>query len=164
MQIIDHRGRLFGLINLVDLAVVLLVLVVAAAAYYRLGGGEDQRHREGGTPLEVLLEVSEVRQPTVDVLREGDIVYDHTTGEVIGEIAAKEVEPYRTPVETAGGEVVMAEVPEHYNVYLTLHSGANDVGGTFRVASYEVKIGNRITLEGPDFSVRGTVMGFEVME
>ncbi len=161
MKILDDRGRLFGLVNVIDLLVLLLVVAAAYTLFTRFVA-DDMRYDPGAVPVTITTHVSEVRQPTVDAMKVGDTVYDHVTGQVIGEIVQKEVEPYREPVDAGDGRLILAEVPERYNINVVLEGYGHDLGRTIRVASYEVRVGSSLTLQGREFSVASTVFKVEV--
>jgi hypothetical protein len=74
-KIIDERGRLFGKISVIDVAVILIIAVMGAAYYLRTHSGGETK--SGAlVSVEYQLTVREVRQGTVDLLRVGDAVYD----------------------------------------------------------------------------------------
>lgn len=163
MRILDNRGRLFGLVNVIDLLVVLLILAAAYTLFTRFVA-DDMRYEPGAVPVTITAHVSEVRQPTVDAVKVGDIVHDHNTGQVIGEIVEKEVEPYQEPVETGDGRMVLADVPGLYNINVVVQGYGHDLGRGIRVASYEARVGSSMTLQGRDFAVASTVFKVEVGE
>lgn len=126
MRLIDDKGRLFGLVNIVDLAVVLLVVAVAA----RIGlKSRLLRAVNPSTlkPVEVVLLIEDVRPATADAVSEGDTIVNAKSNAVLGELIAKEVVPALKEVETADGRLVEAEAPYRKDVYITVRGqGASD--------------------------------------
>lgn len=93
MAIIDNKGRLFGKVNLLDLAVVLVVLAVAVRFGYQyvnptsvLPEGEDKI-------IEVTMLLPQVRQPTVDQMKVGATVVESKTANVMGKIVDVKTQP-----------------------------------------------------------------------
>jgi hypothetical protein len=104
MRLLDDKGRLFGVVNVIDLAVVAILCAVAAAAYVRISGP--------GRPAQpYALETSTVTA-IVDLRLPADRVWlgqyiepglqqiDPRTGGVVAEISAKRTD------DAAGGLVV----------------------------------------------------------
>ena len=75
MKIIDHNGRLFGKISVIDLLVVAVVVVMAAALHFKSG----QTHT-GVTvteqPITFQIRARGVRSYVVDAIHMGDGLYD----------------------------------------------------------------------------------------
>jgi len=161
LKIIDHKGKLFGWINIIDLFVIAAILVLAAAVVLRFTGVREMRHEIGSTPVTVKVVINEVRQETVDAIQEGDLVRDAAGGQVVGNVVDKEWETHRKQVSTADGRVVWAEIPERYSVYLTLDALGHDLGHVFRIASHELRVGTSITLYTRDYSVASTVLEYD---
>ncbi len=165
MVLIDKKGKLLGLINIIDLIVIMLVVALVTGGAYKLvlserAVGEEDRLAE--VVLEVV--ISEVRQATVDIVAQGDKLQDATIRQHFGEIIDLEVKPFRIPVETREGKVVMAEVPERYDIHLTIAGTGRISRDAIRVASFEVLTGSRIHLRTRYYSVVATVLKVEVVE
>ncbi len=163
MKIVDKKGRLLGIINIIDLAVVVLLVLIFAAALSRFTG-VDERHQPGAAQVKIEAQISEVRDYTVEAVQVGDVARDVVTQEPIGTIVDKRVEPYRQSVETADGRVVWAEVPERYDIYITLEGSAHDLGNAIRAASQELRVGSRVQMVSRNFNVIANILLVEVEE
>jgi hypothetical protein len=118
MKIIDEKGKLFGLINIIDLV---LLLIVAALAV----GGLMFLRREG--PSEVLTTkdfyvmvlCKEYSQDVADAFKVDDrLFYGGTfTNLVITEV---KTEPAKVDVFLPDGTIVAAEHPEMKDIYVTV--------------------------------------------
>lgn len=89
MAIIDQKGRLFGLINLLDLVVLLAVLGAAGFLGYKTFL-EPERPAVGSQTVRVQFLAGAVRQATVDELQVGTVVYDGKSSQPLGKIVAVE--------------------------------------------------------------------------
>jgi hypothetical protein len=163
LKIIDDRGKLFGIINLIDLIVLILLLIVVMVGVGKLTG-RTARHEPGSLPVNLEVLINEVRQQTVDAIEVGDLVWDATSSSVVGTISDKKVVPNRRPAETGEGGFVMAEVPERFDIYLELECDGHDTGSVLRIASYEVRIGTTLVLRTRDYAVAGIVLRKELDE
>ena len=100
MSLIDNKGRIFGLINIIDLLVI--VLIVAVVGRFTL----KSRQKSAGavtTNIEVVVHVKEVRDATADIVKVGDIVKETKSNVVLGKVVDVKVNPSETLVETADG-------------------------------------------------------------
>ena len=87
MRLIDDKGRLLGLINIVDLAVILLLAAVATRVGRNPGcsGSEpkltkDSRSSTAGRRREMA---------TADALAEGDTIFNTKSNAVLGKLVRK---------------------------------------------------------------------------
>jgi len=85
MAVVDEEGKLFGVVNAVDLMIILIVIVIGFLVYYSVFGTEDWTYiqiRSNSQPLSV-----------IENLQIGDAEYGNITGRKIGEIVNVEVMP-----------------------------------------------------------------------
>ncbi|HHV07768.1 MAG TPA: DUF4330 domain-containing protein [Firmicutes bacterium] len=163
MRLIDDKGRLFGLVNIVDLAVVLLVVAVAA----RIGlKSRLLRAVNPSTlkPVEVVLLIEDVRPATADAVSEGDTIVNAKSNAVLGELIAKEVVPALKEVETADGRLVEAEAPYRKDVYITVRGQGQVTENVIILGGYEMRVGANAQVKGLKFAVNSTVFSVKVDE
>lgn len=146
--------------TLLDLAGVLLVLALVAVAAYKVLVVNPRYAAVTRTYLLKVL-IEEVRQPTVDEIQEGIVVKEADSNQVLGRVVGHEVRPARRYVETADGRVVLAQVPEKYDVLVVLEGEAQVTPGAIIMGGQEMRIGFTPALKGQRFLVRGTVVGME---
>jgi hypothetical protein len=90
MEVLDKKGRLFGVLNLIDLLVIALLAVVITGAYVRLSAP----HRvapafpvgDNVTWIEVTLELPETQPWICDFALAGVVERDRRSGEPIAEV------------------------------------------------------------------------------
>ncbi|HHV57999.1 MAG TPA: DUF4330 domain-containing protein [Firmicutes bacterium] len=163
MPWLDDRGRLFGRINIIDLAVLLLVLLVAA----RLGlRSRLLRAVNPSTakPVEAVLVVEDVRQATADAMQEGENVLNTKSNAVLGKLVKKEVRPALKEVETADGRLAQAESPFKKDVYLTIRGPGQVTPNVILMGGYEMRVGASLAVKGLKFAVNTTVLSVKVEE
>lgn len=163
MRLIDDKGRLFGLVNIVDLAVVLLVVAVAA----RIGlKSRLLRAVNPSTlkPVEVVLLIEDVRPATANAVSEGDTIVNAKSNAVLGELIAKEVVPALKEVETADGRLVEAEAPYRKDVYITVRGQGQVTENVIILGGYEMRVGANAQVKGLKFAVNSTVFSVKVDE
>ena len=68
MKIIDEKGKLFGLINLVDMLVLLFILLVAGGVIWKIFGGQVQELVADTTELTYTVRIKAVNPRFYDEL------------------------------------------------------------------------------------------------
>lgn len=121
MKLIDHNGRLFGKISVIDVLVLAVVVVLAAALYFK----SNQTHT--GTSVtnnEITYQVlaSGVRNYVADAVREGDYMYDQdrSSGGTLGKIVSIEVLPSGKMAEFNDGTVDTVPMEDGVDLLLTI--------------------------------------------
>ncbi|MDW7661471.1 MAG: DUF4330 domain-containing protein, partial [Bacillota bacterium] len=109
--------------NRFDLLIALFIigaLVILGIKVSNFDKPSEQQVSTTMKPALVTIQVENVRIMTVEGFKIGDMVLSDETNSIIGPIEKIEVEPYKDDVEKLSGEVVLAEVPGKYTVYITV--------------------------------------------
>ena len=114
----DNKGKLFGKINIVDL----LVIVIVTYFKFNLSAHSDVTTSNGQVQYTLLTKA--VRMYTVDQLVKGDKIFDEESGKCVGEIVEVEYEPAYDYVIKNDGTPVYSQIPEKYDVKVTVLSDA----------------------------------------
>ncbi len=160
---VDEKGRLLGLINIIDLAVVLGLLLVLAFGVRKFFSINPGYQPEAKT-ARVLLLVEGVRQPTIDAIALGDRVREKNSNGYFGTITDLEVEPATEMVATAAGELLESEIPGRYNLFITLESPAEVTEEYIKITGQQVRIGLTPTIRTQIYQVETVVFGLEVLD
>ena len=130
-KLIDEKGRLFGKVSVVDLGVILLLVFIIAGAYLQLVVLEPTGMGAQEIPIRYTLEVSGVRDWTIDNLRVGDALFARE--EPMGTIVSMEYGPHNTLTISGDGEIWWSEVPDRYVLHLEIEASAIVVDGRYLV-------------------------------
>lgn len=163
MRLVDDRGRLFGLVNLVDLVVVLVVLALVGAGVYKVMAVRAGPVRQTRT-VELTLLAAEVRSATVDVVREGVQVWEHDSSLPFGTVTAVQVLPATKHTATADGRWILAEIPERYDLLVTLRVPALVSETAITIGRMETRIGTRVTIKTAYFALETRVVGIKIVD
>lgn len=147
--------------NVVDALVILIIFALLAFGGYKLffvNRGVAEQNGE----IEYQILVEKVRTPTAEAFHEGQVVRDVQSNVALGKIIKKEVSPSQEAVPTADGRMVLATVPEKYNVLLTLRSRAVISENNIMVGSVEIKIGAPVKIKTNLASSTGVIYGLTV--
>lgn len=160
MNIIDKKGRLFGLVNIVDLLVIILIIALVATGVKRFGS--KSAVGEVSTKKGVIsAEVKDVRDVTANNIKVGDPIYDYDKGTYLGKIASVDVEAYRDKTEYQG-KFYNAEVPEKYRVLMTIDADIKETQDFYQVGTEQVRIGAEMRIKNKSITTFMTILGIEV--
>ena len=157
MKIINEKGKLFGIINLVDLLTLLLIALVVAGGVWKLAGSKIQ---ETAAPTVKMVSVMRVRGavPSLfDALDESDkriISGNSYTDAVVTEWHS---EPYLVQVPKADGEIVTSEDPYKIDIVVTVESSVNAGTASPKIGSQEVRSGRTFILKTQTFEVNANI-------
>ena len=118
-MIINKEGKFFGKISIVDIAVVLIIVLLAIGVYTRFSGN-TKVVVSNGQKIKCTFVVKNLRQYSVNALKEGGAMYDKTSKELIGTITDVKAEPGRYNVNMIDGSYKEAIPEDRYNVYVTV--------------------------------------------
>jgi hypothetical protein len=147
--------------NFVDLVIVVIIAALVAAGVYKLFIVNTDLARQNGT-VEFGVYVEEVRMPTVESMQEGQLVRDVQTNIALGRITRVEYSPFQEPVYTTDGRIVMADVPNKFDVVIYVESLAVITDNSVMIGNKEIKTGGQISVKSNIFSVTGVVYGVTI--
>lgn len=161
MKIIDKKGKLFGLINIIDLIFILIVIVAIVGGAKKLGG--TRIVNEGTKKGQVTYMVYNVRKVTADNIRIGDQLRHYDKGTYIGEIVDKKVEAATQKTDWQG-KWTNAELPDRYTVFITVDCEIGENDQTYTVGGEQTKIGGEYRMKTKTSAFFGTCMGISLIE
>ena len=121
MKMIDHNGRLFGKLSVIDALVIAVVIVMAAALYFK----SNQTHTGSSvTTQDITYQVlaSGVRTYVADAVCVGDLMYDQdrSSGGTLGKIVDIQQLSGAKMAEFNDGSVDTVPVEDGVNLLLTI--------------------------------------------
>ena len=122
MKIMDHNGRLFGKVSIIDVLVVAVVLVLAVALNVKNNHLSHTSTSVTNLPITYQVQVSGVRGYVADAIREGDLMFDQdrSSGGTLGKILSIEVLPGSKMAELNDGTVEVIPAEDCVNLLLTV--------------------------------------------
>lgn len=145
-MIIDKKKRLFGLINLLDLVVLLLIIAIVGFGFMRMNKHEQivDTNIEKAT---IRVIATDVTQGLVDALEVGDELVFSVKGSTFGKIVSFEPVPYRELASGADGETYYIEVEGKYNVNMVIEADVKQDAYGFMVSGNQIYIGQENRLK-----------------
>ncbi|MCL6561353.1 MAG: DUF4330 domain-containing protein, partial [Firmicutes bacterium] len=116
MRFLDEKGRIFGIINIIDAAIVLVALIIAAGAAYKF---LRPAAITPPTPIEFTVRIPAVPPESASVIKVGDRM---VAGANYIPLTVKNVtaEPALTTETDAAGHKVLARDPYFKDILVTL--------------------------------------------
>ncbi len=143
MKWINNKGKLFGKINIIDLCVILLIIALIGGAYYKFRGLEKTSTTAMMEPIQYTVQVKKIREYIFQNVKEGDLLFDKTSGNCIGTITAVDAAPAKEAVLCIDGTYKMGEVDNRVDVVFTVEGeGVVSDEGCFINKTYELVSGS----------------------
>lgn len=155
MKILDEKGKLFGKISIIDIAVILvIVLAIAGGAlvYAKISSndiapGASLITSSAEKPLmEAKLLIKNVRNVTKDAISVGDELYTGTKDSAyFGKIVAIEEKPHQSLITGNDGSLKYADTPDRFDLTLTVHfHGTKNEKGFFTEGNVHIAHGEEL--------------------
>lgn len=117
----DKNGKIFGKISIIDLFVIILAVAVMIGIGIRYGSKMTSAV-QSSEEFECAIEVSNVREFTVEALEKKGIITDKKSEIELGEIISVESKPAEFESTTADGKIIETVLPERYNCTVTIRA------------------------------------------
>jgi len=158
--IIDDKGRLFGLINIIDLAVLLLVVFVAFGFFYR-----DRDAGTAETRTAAVKVICPYLRPEVAAqIHEGDQLLARGQLQPVY-VTELRVEKAKDMGTTSDGELLLQEHPFRKDVYLTLEGPVSQTGAELYMAGQQIRAGlEDYIVKTQFFEAKGEILEVRVSE
>lgn len=158
MKLIDEKGKIFGKFSIIDLCVVIIVIVLAVGTYYKFGVMDKTSTSAAMEDVTYSVRINKVRDYILNNVKEGDMLYDKTSGNAIGKIVKVESQKAQDLVETKDRGFVMGDVENRIDVTLTVEAQAVvNEKGHFVDRTYELLVGSKKKFMTKYFEGEGSI-------
>ena len=155
---INKEGKLFGKVSIIDILAVILIVVAAFGVYTRFIAGNEKVEVKYST-IEYGMKVEKVREGSAKALENGGPLYDAKTKEYMGEIVFAEAKPCFEEQEKTDGTMVLSEVPERYDVYLTVKvDGSSNEAGYYTKENKAICVGSNFVVASKYAETTGEII------
>lgn len=137
MQIIDEKGKLFGLINPIDLLVLVLVIAIAAGLYLKMRPTEKTQEY---AVADVLVEAAFIHPETAKAVKVGDRLVANGSF-TDARIIDLRVEPGLIATTKADGTRLLTTDPFNKDLYATIRGRVAPGEPDLRIAGQDVRVG-----------------------
>ncbi|NLM27756.1 MAG: DUF4330 domain-containing protein [Clostridiaceae bacterium] len=116
MKVLDEKGKLFGLINIIDLAVILIVLLLVAGAIWYINRDKPSDTANMKDYI-VTIKCPGYDDDVLNAMHIGDKLY-YAGGFIDAEIIEINSEPAEIDVYTSDGRIVVQQHPKLKDIYV----------------------------------------------
>lgn len=155
MGLFDQRGKLFGVINILDLFLIVVLLGALLFAGIKFTQG-DQINNIGQANKQVITYVlynSNSHPFVLEKMNIGDTLRVVDTNVALGKIIEMDIDQAKHLVTTADGTMLLSPVPGKERIYITLEAEVNIVGDVATLGSMQLLVGNEFTVKGPKYKL-----------
>ncbi|ACX53053.1 hypothetical protein Adeg_1974 [Ammonifex degensii KC4] len=154
MRLIDEKGKLFGLINVLDLFLILLALLVVGGLTYKL---LLPRSSVAPTKVTFVVRVPAVPPETARMVQVGDrmVAGAEYTGVKVIDV---KVEPALTTETNSQGQKVLARDPYFKDVIVTLQGETPLTSAAIRMGNQEIRAGREYYVKSLTYELKGTII------
>jgi hypothetical protein len=118
-RIIDERGRLFGVISIIDVIVLVAVIILGFAVFARIDDQSNPLSTVNTVPVTYTVRFPAVRYTVAELIQPGDSLYNDS-GIFIGTVRNVHAEDAEVIESILDGTFVIAGAQERYDVTLTV--------------------------------------------
>ena len=163
-MIIDEKGKLFGKVSVIDIAIVCVILAVIAGLCVRYGN-KITGAVESEKNFRYVMKVEKIRDCSVAALEKKGALTDKKSEKNMGEVVDVVSEPATVESTTADGVVTYASYPERRTCYVTIdaHGKESDENYILEDAT-ELSVGRTVDLYTKYIKTSGTIVSVEVLD
>ncbi|PYG88202.1 uncharacterized protein DUF4330 [Ruminiclostridium sufflavum DSM 19573] len=163
MKIVNEKGKLFGLINIVDLSIIILVLLIGAVVLLKAIGTDvgPITTEESQQNITVTYRCTVRNTDQIKALKEGDQLISllKPADAYIKSIAYADLQ---VPISTADGKAVYAPDPVRKELTVTFTMKAAKGNGIIKLDNQDVAVGKIFTLKTHTFETQGTIEAIQL--
>jgi len=167
MKIVNEKGKLFGIINVVDLIVIVAVIAVVGAIAWQLLGDDVSDAVNPDVELTAHVAIAGANTNLMEEVERQDLVGEKLiangayTDAYISDVW---FEDYTMSVEAADGSIVRATDPEEQTIWFEIKTTVGKGTLTPSVGSQEVRVGRTYTVKTRTFECDGIIYYVEIDE
>ena len=167
MKIINEKGKLFGIINVVDLVVLLAVVCVFGAIIWQLLGDRVNDALSEQTEMTLVVSIAGSHPDLVEEITRQDLVGEKlVTGNQYLDAYISDVwlEDYVMQLETADGRLVDAVDPTKKDIMIDIKSTVAKDTASPKIGSQEVRAGRTYIVKTQTFECSGIIYYVDIAD
>jgi hypothetical protein len=149
MKLINDKGKLFGIINVVDLLVLLAVCLVVAGVGWRILGPKISQAAAPTTKVTITMRVRGAHPRQLNEMLKHVPSQLVSGNEFVGgaNLIKVESEPYVVQIPTDDGKMVDATDPTRIDIIFTIEAKVPTGGAATKIGTQEVRAGRDFTVK-----------------
>ncbi|WP_026487338.1 DUF4330 domain-containing protein [Caldanaerobius polysaccharolyticus] len=158
MKLIDDKGKIFGIINLIDLIVALLIILIIGGLVYKTQSGKNVAQLK---EVYITVRVPNLLPDTAASLKPGDKLISgnyYTTDEIVD----VKVSPALSVNTNSEGKMVLTTNPYRKDAIVLIKAHLDTSSPTVRMGQQDIRVGNQITVKTHFTVVQGEIIKVDV--
>lgn len=161
-KIIDQRGRVFGLINVIDLSVILLVLSIIPISLFGYLVLTKKVVTRDYVWADIMIKLKETEPEFRDIISKGDVEKE-PSGKVIGKLTdISNMTPSKVWVVVDNKMLTTIDHPVRKDILVNAEILCIRRGGVLYHNSDQVKIGKIFVFETDMYNISGPIVGLKI--
>ncbi|RJX16929.1 MAG: DUF4330 domain-containing protein [Ammonifex sp.] len=154
MRLLDEKGKIFGLINVIDAVILLVILMLAGGAAYKFLRPAAVTPPTG---IEFTVRIPALPPESASVVKVGDRMVAGASyiGLTVKDVT---VEPALTTEPDAAGQKVLARDPYFKDLLVTLEGKVPIPTAQIKISTQEVRVGRDYFVKSLTYEFRGTII------
>ena len=160
MRLINEKGRLFGIINIVDLFFILVIVLGVGGVSWKLVGDAVSDKVAPQTEMITIMRIRGAAPTILDEIARNPLVGKKLVSGndyVDATITDMSIEPFVIQTTTADGTIVEATDPVKKDIVITVKSTVAKNTATLKIGNQEVRAGRQFLLKTRDFEVYASI-------
>ncbi|GBF35376.1 hypothetical protein DCCM_4499 [Desulfocucumis palustris] len=160
MKLIDEKGKVLGIINVIDLIILLVIVLVGAGAAYKYTHKEAQGEIK---TVEFQVMVPCVRPELAQAVKAGDKMVQGGSYTTVT-VKSVDIKPGLSVNLNAQGNKVISYDPYMKDVFVVNEGKVNISSASITMGGQEIRIGKDYYVKSRDYELKGTIMKIEVKD
>lgn len=141
MKIINEKGKLFGLVNIIDLITILLIIALVLGAFYKFKGNSINVIGTNNTKeMEYVVRLNPNYEDYFKQLNVGDkLVRDKRV--LDASITDINIQDYYESIADENGEISLQKHPLFKEAFITIKATVTDKDPIFKLGEQEIRVG-----------------------
>lgn len=146
MAFIDKKGKILGLINVVDLLIIATIIVFIVGGILKFGK-LGKISEEGIQEIKMSIKVEGISDGLANAIKKDDLLKDSVRGTDFGRVIDKKITPHEEMVIGKDGKVEFLEIPDSYDVVIDIIARGTFTDNGVLLGNNSVFIGSEIRLK-----------------
>lgn len=154
-----HSRKLFGVLNALDILIILVLICAAAFGVYWTKGRQTAQTSAETKTYTYVVEGKAVLEETVDFPVVGQNVYNSSTSEYLGTVAEVWSEPNtETNFNRVTNTYEKVPVPGYCDIYVAITGNGTETEQDITVEGTVVKVGRELNVKGKGYAFKGYIV------
>lgn len=169
------KAKRFNIVDLLLILIAIMLVFVLVYVFSPVSWVRSLIYNQQKT-IEYTIEIRNVDEAFLDSIKENDVVIDSVTKNTIGKVSKiddekpnySELQLVQTPGKDDDGNDILSnkgalvEYPDKYNIVITVAATADyAVGKGYSVNSTDIRVGEQLSLNFPNFTCVGYCIGIK---